>query len=284
MTKLSILTLACVLAFVGATSAEQQDPKKKAPAKPVAKPQVTKQHVTTHTPNTHVQGQGTTHNNVNVHNTNKTTFNQTNKTVNNNKTVNKVQVNNKVTTNTKINANTKVATLHTANAANWNKFHQQHQNFHATANTQIASAKFNAHYHIAGSQNWHGHQYAAFQNYHPQWHDHFWWGNHYHNVLLIGGGWYYWNAGYWYPAWGYDNSAAYYPYDGPIYVGSNPTPPDQIVATVQTSLQEQGYYHGDVDGLLGPLTRAALADYQQAQGLEMTAALDEPTLESLGMS
>jgi hypothetical protein len=115
------------------------------------------------------------------------------------------------------------------------------------------------------------------------WHDHGWWHNHYHNVLLFGGGWYYWNSGYWYPAWGYDESAAYYPYDGPIYVGSNPAPADQIIASVQTSLQEQGFYHGDVDGLLGPLTRAALADYQQAQGLEMTAALDQPTLESLGM-
>lgn len=281
MTKLSILTLACVLAFVGATSAEQQDPKKKAPAKPVAKPQVSKQHVTTHTATTHVQGTnntGQTHNTSQIHTTNKTTFNQTNKTVNNNKTVNKVQVNNKVTTNTK------VQTLNKTNAANWNKIHQQHQNFHATANTHIASAKFNAHYHIAGAQNWHGHQYAVFQNYHPQWHDHFWWGSHYHNVLLFGGGWYYWNSGYWYPAWGYSDAEAYYPYDGPIYVGSNPTPADQIVADVQTSLQEQGYYHGDVDGLLGPLTRAALADYQQAQGLEMTAALDEPTLQSLGMS
>jgi hypothetical protein len=278
MTKLCILTLACVLAFVGATSAEQE-PKKKAQAKPVTKPQVTKQHVAPHTANTHVnhvQGQGTTHNNVN-----KTTFHQANKTVNNNntvnKTVNKVQVNNKVT------ANTKVTNLHAANAGNWSKIHQQHQNFHATANTHIASAKFNAKYHIAGAQNWHGHQYGVFQNYHPQWHDHFWWHDHYHNVLLFGGGWYYWNSGYWYPAWGYDESAAYYPYDGPIYVGSNPTPADQIVADVQTSLQDQGFYHGDVDGLLGPLTRAALADYQQAQGLEMTAALDQPTMESLGM-
>ncbi len=174
--------------------------------------------------------------------------------------------------------------LNKANAGNWQKFHQQHQNFHAAKNGQIASAKFNAHYHIAGAQNWHGHQYAAFQNYHPQWHDHFWWHNHYPNVVLFGGGWYYWNSGYWYPAWGYSDSEAYYPYDGPIYVGSNPTPADQIVADVQASLQEQGFYHGEVDGLLGPQTRAALADYQQAQGLEMTAAVDEPTLQSLGMS
>jgi len=39
-----------------------------------------------------------------------------------------------------------------------------------------------------------------------------------------------------------------------------------------------------VDGLLGPLTREALAAYQADQGLTTTAAIDEPTLDSLGMS
>jgi peptidoglycan hydrolase-like protein with peptidoglycan-binding domain len=100
---------------------------------------------------------------------------------------------------------------------------------------------------------------------------------------LIGGGWYYWNAGYWYPAWGYDNSAAYYPYDGPIYVGKSAKPFDQIVADVQTILQEQSLYRGEVDGLVGPLTQEALAAYQTALGLEPTAAVDQPTLEALGM-
>jgi peptidoglycan hydrolase-like protein with peptidoglycan-binding domain len=61
-------------------------------------------------------------------------------------------------------------------------------------------------------------------------------------------------------------------------------PPDQVVANVQTALQEQGYYHGEVDGLLGPLTRAAIADYQRDQGLYITSAIDEPTLASLGMT
>jgi len=102
--------------------------------------------------------------------------------------------------------------------------------------------------------------------------------------MLIGGGWYYWNAGYWYPAWGYDNSAAYYPYDGPIYVGKSAKPFDQIVADVQTILQEQGLYRGQVDGLVGPLTREALAAYQSALGLEATGAMDQPTLEQLGMA
>lgn len=148
----------------------------------------------------------------------------------------------------------------------------------------VASVQFNQNYRIAGAQNWSGPQYRVFSSYRPQWHDRGWWQSTYGaNLLLIGGGWYYWNAGYWYPAWGYDESAAYYPYDGPIYVGDNRTPFDQVVADVQASLQEQGYYQGEVDGLMGPLTRQALSDFQRDHGLITTAALDQPTLASLGL-
>jgi peptidoglycan hydrolase-like protein with peptidoglycan-binding domain len=66
-------------------------------------------------------------------------------------------------------------------------------------------------------------------------------------------------------------------------VGNNAAPLDQVIADVQSALQEQGYYHGEVDGLLGPLTREALAAYQSAQGLYATATIDQPTLESLGL-
>ena len=101
---------------------------------------------------------------------------------------------------------------------------------------------------------------------------------------LIGGGYYYWNNGYWYPAWGYNPSAEYYAYDGPIYVGQRAEPPDRVIADVQAELQQMGYYQGEVDGLLGPLTRQALTDYQADQGLTTTAVIDEPTLNSLGLS
>jgi peptidoglycan hydrolase-like protein with peptidoglycan-binding domain len=101
-------------------------------------------------------------------------------------------------------------------------------------------------------------------------------------VILISGGYYYWNQGFWFPAWGYDSAYSYYPYDGPIYA-YNDLPPDQVIANVQASLQAQGYYEGEVDGLLGPLTRAGLANYQRDHGLYTTAAIDEPTLSSLGM-
>jgi hypothetical protein len=161
----------------------------------------------------------------------------------------------------------------------------QHRNFKAKPNPTIASAQFNPNYQIAGAQNWSGPQYQVFASYRPQWHDQSWWQSRYSSsLLLIGGGWYYWDSGYWYPAWGYDEAAAYYPYDGPIYVGDNRVPFDQVVADCQATLQEQGYYHGEVDGLMGPLTRQALADFQRDHGLVTTAALDQPTLESLGLT
>jgi hypothetical protein len=167
--------------------------------------------------------------------------------------------------------------------ANAQRFQARQFNLANKPNPAIASAKFRANNQIQGSQNWQGQNYQAFRTYRSQWHDSGWWGQHYSRVGLFGGGWYYWNSGFWYPAWGYDPGYSYYPYDGPIY-GYNNLPPDQVVANVQTALQEQGYYHGEVDGLLGPLTRAAIADYQRDQGLYITSAIDEPTLSALGMT
>ena len=135
---------------------------------------------------------------------------------------------------------------------------------------------------IEGSQNWQGQQYAAFRNYKAEWHDQNWWHSHHNRIVFVFGSPYYWNAGYWYPAWGY-NPNAYYAWDGPIYAYNN-LPPDQVIANVQAALQQQGYYHGDVDGLIGPLTRSAIADYQRDHGLYTTSAIDQPTLQSLGMA
>ena len=135
---------------------------------------------------------------------------------------------------------------------------------------------------IQGSQNWQGQRYAAFRNYKSEWHDRNWWHNHHNRIVFVFGAPYFWNAGYWYPAWGY-NPNAYYAWDGPIYAYNN-LPPDQVIANVQSALQQQGYYQGDVDGLVGPLTRAAIAGYQRDHGLYMTSAIDQPTLQSLGMS
>ena len=160
----------------------------------------------------------------------------------------------------------------------------QHANFHAQPKPQqVPAVTFNQSRRINGSEHWQGENYVAFRSYRPQMHNQGWYRARYSRVELIGGGYYYWNAGYWYPAWGYNPSASYYVYDGPIYVGTQAEPPDRVIADVQAALQDQGYYQGEVDGLLGPLTRQALTGYQSDNGLYTTAAIDEPTLTSLGL-
>jgi len=161
----------------------------------------------------------------------------------------------------------------------------QHANFRAQPKPQqVPAVTYNQNYRIQGAERWQGPQYEVFRSYHPEWHDQGWYHSHYNRVELIGGGYYYWNNGYWYPAWGYSPSAQYYAYDGPIYVGHSAEPPDKVIADVQGVLQQMGYYKGEVDGLLGPLTREALSAYQADNGLTQTAAIDEPTLDALGMS
>jgi len=160
----------------------------------------------------------------------------------------------------------------------------QHFNLPKQPNTTKAPpVKFQQGRRIQGSQNWQGQKYAVFRNYKSEWHDQNWWRNHYHNnFTFVFGAPYFWNAGYWFPAWGYYPNA-YYAWDGPIY-GYNRLPPDQVIANVQAALQQQGYYRGEVDGLIGPLTRGAIADYQRDHGLYTTSTIDQPTLQSLGMA
>ena len=130
-------------------------------------------------------------------------------------------------------------------------------------------------------QSFNGNQYAAFRNYHRQWHNQNWYRSHYDRLTFFGGGWYFWNSGYWYPAWGY-NSGYNYPYDGPIY-GYNNLSPDRVVVNVQSQLQRDGYYNGPIDGVLGRNTRQAIAAFQADHGLAVTSSVDEPTLATLGL-
>lgn len=276
MTKLITILIGCCLALAVSVQAEkeQENPKNKK-SKPVQKqPVAPKQPVVQKQPTRHMMPpkphapMAPTQPNNQIHNTS-----NSNMSKQPHNTLPTVQSNNQpVVPSNKVHVNKTVK-----------NYHPQHQNFHAKVNSSVVSVQFNKNFHVKNAHNWHGPHYTVFKNYHPQWHDKGWWHSHHHHVVLIGGGWYFWNAGYWYPAWGYDTSAAYYPYDGPIYVGNDPKPFDEIVADVQTILQEQGYYHGEVDGLVGPLTQEALAAYQSNAGLEQTAAIDQPTLESLGI-
>ena len=113
-------------------------------------------------------------------------------------------------------------------------------------------------------------------------HDHDWWRHHCDAIVFVGGGFWGWYDGWWYPAWGYDPYYSYYDYDGPIY-GYDGLQPDDIIANIQAALQQLGYYPYSVDGVLGPQTEAAIANYQRDYGLSVTGAIDAPTVGSLGL-
>ncbi len=123
----------------------------------------------------------------------------------------------------------------------------------------------------------------VYHNYHAVYHDRGWYRANYDRVILVGGGYYYWDGGYWFPAWGYDPAVTVYAYSEPVYSYDN-LPPDEVVVNVQTELQDEGYYTGEVDGQMGPQTRDAVSAYQKDHDLEVTSAIDEPTVDSLGLN
>lgn len=122
----------------------------------------------------------------------------------------------------------------------------------------------------------------AFRRHWHEWHDRNWWHNHCDTIVFVATGYYFLDGSYWYPAYGYDPLNNYYDYDGPVYTYSNLLP-DEVIANVQTALQQAGYYYGEITGSLGVDTRAAIANFQRDYGLQITGAIDEATVEALGL-
>lgn len=56
------------------------------------------------------------------------------------------------------------------------------------------------------------------------------------------------------------------------------------ISEIQSKLQAGGFYGGPIDGILGPVTYTAVADYQKAKGLSQDGYLTVETLNSLGVS
>ena len=119
-------------------------------------------------------------------------------------------------------------------------------------------------------------------NWHQR-HERDWWRRNNFRLVLYGGGYWYWNNGWWYPAYGYDPYYSHYVYDGPIF-GYGQAAPGDVTVDVQRALAQQGYYYGPIDGILGPGTRSAIQRYQINHGLAVTAAIDEQTLYTLGLT
>jgi hypothetical protein len=123
---------------------------------------------------------------------------------------------------------------------------------------------------------------TALQRQRHEHHTRFWWRQRYPVIVLVGGGYYYLNAGYWYPAWGYDPNYSAYDYDGPIYTYGNLLP-DQVILNVQRALTDLGYYRGALSGSLSAATRYAITAYQQDNGLPINGVVDASLVDALGL-
>jgi hypothetical protein len=137
-------------------------------------------------------------------------------------------------------------------------------------------------------RNWHNKKDhvgfdQAFGRHWHEWHDRNWWHDHCDTIVFVATGYYFLDGSYWYPAYGYDPLQSYYDYDGPVYTYSNLLP-DEVIANVQMALQNAGYYYGEITGSLGVDTRAAIANFQRDNGLQITGAIDEGTVEALGLN
>jgi hypothetical protein len=94
---------------------------------------------------------------------------------------------------------------------------------------------------------------------------------------VYGTSWGYYPYSYWggYPYSGYNN---YYSYYTPTY-GYNTS----MVAAVQRRLGQLGYYHGVVDGVMGPQTRGAIAAFESRNGLVVDGRISRPLINTLGL-
>lgn len=105
----------------------------------------------------------------------------------------------------------------------------------------------------------------------------------------------YYSYGYGYPYYGYyPYSFGYYPhdYDYPYdysygYYYGRPSygvyTSSSVVVQVQTRLARAGYYHGVIDGVMGPRTHYAIQAYERDHGLRVNGTIGGPLLRNLGL-
>lgn len=121
----------------------------------------------------------------------------------------------------------------------------------------------------SGYANGRNHYQYAFAS-HRGWNqgsEYFWGGHHYR---WFNNGWFIIDPGFGYYGPGYAYGSGY----------NSGTP---VSVQVQAALQQQGYYQGPVDGVIGPHTQAAIAAFQQANGLPVTGTITPGLLSDLGV-
>ena len=100
----------------------------------------------------------------------------------------------------------------------------------------------------------------------------------------------YWHGGHWYaggPWWlGYGVGIYDYDYGYDDYPDTDTVTTDSgsTVATVQRALENLGYYHGAIDGVVGPETVKAIRWFQTVDKLPVTGQIDSQVLQALWIS
>jgi hypothetical protein len=108
----------------------------------------------------------------------------------------------------------------------------------------------------------------------------------------------YWGYGYYpgsyygYYPYGYRSSYypygySYYPYTygyssyRPVYRGQSASA--NVTVRVQERLARAGYYHGAIDGVIGPETRRAIRAYERAHNLRVDGVISDQLLGTMGL-
>jgi hypothetical protein len=107
-----------------------------------------------------------------------------------------------------------------------------------------------------------------------------------HFSFGIGLGYPFYGYGYGYPYYGaypYGYDYGYYAPRTTVYAtrGIND---DATVAAVQRRLARGGYYHGSIDGVIGPGTRSAVRAFERNNGLPVDGVIDPQLLRTMGLS
>jgi len=115
------------------------------------------------------------------------------------------------------------------------------------------------------------------------------WNHHRHyrhrsNVFFGIGLGYPYGYGYGYPYYGsYPYGYGYYGPRTTVYATARIND-DATVAAVQRRLARGGYYHGSVDGVIGPATRTAIRSFERNNGLAVDGEIDPQLLRTMGLS
>ena len=110
--------------------------------------------------------------------------------------------------------------------------------------------------------------------------------NHSNVYFNIGLGGYPYGYGYGYPYYGaypYGYGYGYYAPRTTVYATSAIND-DATVAAVQRRLARGGYYHGSVDGVIGPATRVAIRAFERNNGLPVDGVIDRQLLRTMGLT